>query len=174
MKGKRLNPRQQLFVMAFIVTGNATEAARTAGYKQTDKALCTTGQRMLGNASIVAAIDIAIDRAASQAGINPSKVVARLWHEARYYGEGSTQSARVGALKALSRILGMDRFTVTVEQGGGPPAHAAPEIRELLSALPEDKLKQFQEIMGLLAAAGKAKLIENPPQPKAIEEEAMK
>ena len=48
--------KQRLFVEAYLMTGNATEAARRAGYKGTDEALAVTGHRTLRNAKVQNAI----------------------------------------------------------------------------------------------------------------------
>jgi phage terminase small subunit len=44
-----LNPRQLAFVRAYAETGNATEAARRAGYAGDDATLGVTGHRLLKN-----------------------------------------------------------------------------------------------------------------------------
>lgn len=50
-----LTPKQQAFVEAFA--GNATEAARVAGYEGDDATLNVTGSRLLRNAKVRAAIE---------------------------------------------------------------------------------------------------------------------
>jgi phage terminase small subunit len=49
-----LNARQAAFVRAYAETGNATEAARRAGYTGTAHALEVTGSRLLRNAAVAA------------------------------------------------------------------------------------------------------------------------
>lgn len=44
---KKLTPKQQLFVSEYLKTGNATEAARKAGYKGNDKTLGQVGAENL-------------------------------------------------------------------------------------------------------------------------------
>ena len=50
-----LTAKQQAFVEAYA--GNATDAARKAGYTGNDKTLGVTGSRLLANASVAAAIN---------------------------------------------------------------------------------------------------------------------
>lgn len=54
---KKLNVRQQKFVAAYLRSGNATQAAREAGYSGSDVTLSTTGSRMLRNARVAAEIE---------------------------------------------------------------------------------------------------------------------
>lgn len=53
---KKLTPKQQLFVSEYLKTGNATEAARKAGYKGNDKTLGQVGAENLKKPGIARAI----------------------------------------------------------------------------------------------------------------------
>lgn len=64
-----LTPKQQAFVEAYA--GNATDAARKAGYTGNDKTLGVTGSRVLANASVLAAI------AARQAPARTARIATR-------------------------------------------------------------------------------------------------
>ena len=54
----KLTPKQALFVSEYLKTGNATEAVKKAGYAcKSDKAAGVQGARLLGNASVLRAIE---------------------------------------------------------------------------------------------------------------------
>ena len=57
MKEKKLTPKQLLFVSEYLKTGNATEAARRAGYKGNDKTLGQVGAENLKKPGILRAIE---------------------------------------------------------------------------------------------------------------------
>lgn len=58
MKEKKLTPKQQLFVSEYLKTGNATEAARRAGYAcKSSHAFEVQGNRLLRNAEVSRAIE---------------------------------------------------------------------------------------------------------------------
>lgn len=54
---KKLTPKQQLFVSEFLKTGNATEAARRAGYNGNEETLRSIGKENLTKPLIKRAID---------------------------------------------------------------------------------------------------------------------
>lgn len=54
---KKLTPKQQLFVSEYLKTGNATEAARKAGYKGNDVTLSSVGKENLRKPLISRAIE---------------------------------------------------------------------------------------------------------------------
>lgn len=54
---KKLTPKQQLFVSEYLKTGNATEAARKAGYKGNDKTLGQVGAENLKKPGISRVIE---------------------------------------------------------------------------------------------------------------------
>jgi len=56
MAEKKLTPKQARFVEAY--TGNATEAARLAGFKGDDATLAVQGGRLLRNAQVVTALKL--------------------------------------------------------------------------------------------------------------------
>ena len=53
---KTLTPRQEQFVENYVLCGNATEAARRAGYGE--RGAGVTATRLLKNANVLAAIDV--------------------------------------------------------------------------------------------------------------------
>ena len=52
-----LNERQRKFVERYMAHGNATQAARKAGYKGDEATLATAGWRLMRNAEVRAAIE---------------------------------------------------------------------------------------------------------------------
>lgn len=52
-KKKKLTPKQQRFVSEYLKTGNATEAARRAGYKGNDNTLAQVGNENLRKPNVV-------------------------------------------------------------------------------------------------------------------------
>lgn len=52
-KKKKLTPKQELFVSEYLKTGNATEAARRAGYKGNDNTLAQVGNENLRKPNVV-------------------------------------------------------------------------------------------------------------------------
>ena len=57
-KGEKLTLKQETFVSEYLKTGNATEAARRAGYQcKSDHAFEVQGNRLLRNAEVLRAID---------------------------------------------------------------------------------------------------------------------
>lgn len=57
MAKTELTPKQKAFVSAYVATGNATEAARRAGYSGSDKTLQVMGAKNISNAMVKQAID---------------------------------------------------------------------------------------------------------------------
>ena len=57
-KGEKLTLKQETFVSEYLKTGNATEAARRAGYQcKSDHAFEVQGNRLLRNAEVLRAIE---------------------------------------------------------------------------------------------------------------------
>lgn len=52
-KGEKLTPKQEIFVSEYLKTGNATEAARRAGYKGNDNTLGQVGNENLRKPKVV-------------------------------------------------------------------------------------------------------------------------
>jgi hypothetical protein len=163
--GRNLTPRQLKFIVTYVAMPNAAQAAREAGYSA--RTAEEQGCRLLRNVRVKAELDRRFAEDARQRGVTKEEIVAAHRREMYNFTDG-TPLTRIRAGEALSRLLGYNRFSVTVQHTGLPP-HASLEIRELLRSLPEDKLKQFEEIMGLLETASKAKLIEHEPTRRTAE-----
>lgn len=69
---KKLNPRQEKFVAAYVKEGNATVAAEKAGYQGDRGTLASTGSDLLRNPNVRAELDKALER------YSAAKVVERL------------------------------------------------------------------------------------------------
>lgn len=157
---RKINPQQLRFVLSFVTCTDATEAAKAAGYSA--KTAGQQGWQLLQKPLVAAEIQRRFKAIADGVEVRQRDVIAGLLREATYYGPGSTPGERRRAWRDIGLFLGMGKFTVTVNQQMTPP-HANPELRDLIRTLPADKLKQFHELMGLLAEARKAKLIEHEP-----------
>lgn len=71
-----LNPRQQRFVAEYLIDLNATQAAIRAGYSA--KTAHVNGPRLLGNASVAAAIERGKQKAANKLQITRERVLTEL------------------------------------------------------------------------------------------------
>jgi terminase small subunit-like protein len=162
-----LTARQLKFIVAYVAMPNATQAAREAGYSAGTAE--SQGSRLLSNVKIRAALDAAFAEDAKQRGVTKAEIVAAHRREMYNFVNGTPMS-RIRAGEALSRLLGYDRFTVTVQTDDRPARHEDPELKALIRTLPPDKLKQFQEIMEHLMKAQAAKQIEHAPVAPSIAE----
>lgn len=72
----KLTPRQQRFVEEYLVSLNATAAARRAGYSA--KTAEVQGPRLLGNVRVRAAVDAAMAKRGERALVTGDEVVAEL------------------------------------------------------------------------------------------------
>ena len=153
---KNLTTRQLKFIVAYVAMPNATQAAISAGYSR--RSAEVTGCQLIRNPKVKAELDRAFAEDAKQRGVTKGEIVAAHRREMYNFVDGTPMS-RIRAGEALSRLLGYDRFTVSV-QHPQLPAHERPELRALIRMLPPDKLRQFEEVMHLLAEA-EAKLIEH-------------
>lgn len=78
MSTHKLTELQRRFVEAYMgaAKGNATEAARIAGYKGDDKSLAATASRLLRNVKVLAAID---ERVASDPLVLDREKLQKFW-----------------------------------------------------------------------------------------------
>lgn len=111
-----LNSRQEAFIAEYCSNGfNATQAAASAGYKQPH----SQGSRLLEHVEISKAVEDFKAKGANRALVTVEDIVKGLMLEAQYNGEGSTQSARVAAWKALTDFTGgFDANTQKIQQSG--------------------------------------------------------
>ena len=105
-KGEKLTPKQQIFVSEYLKTGNATEAARRAGYKGNDKTLQSVGTENLLKPVIQGAIKEA-----------KSKVMDEAIVDAAFVLNGLKQVALAGMVKVPKRDMGGNQ---EVDSEGNP------------------------------------------------------
>jgi hypothetical protein len=160
----KFTPRQLKFIVAYVAMPNATQAAISAGYSR--RSAEVTGCQLIRNAKVKAELDRAFAEDAKQRGVTKDEIVATHRREMYNFVDGTPMS-RIRAAEALSRLLGYDRFTVTVQRPE-LPAHENPEMRAMLRQLPPEKLRAFEEAMDMLVKAQQAKQIDHtPPNPIA-------
>jgi phage terminase small subunit len=75
-KAKALTPRQQAFVQAYIVSLNATQAAKEAGYSE--KTAKSQGQRLLTNVDVADGITKAMKERANENKLDADRVLNEL------------------------------------------------------------------------------------------------
>lgn len=126
MTERPLTPRQQAFVAAYVgeAKGNATQAARLAGYSGSDATLAEQGRRTLGNAGVQHALDVFRMATSTERIMTAQQAAERL--SAIAWGEATDQrivggkddfveaelrvscSVQVEAIKALSKMRGYE------------------------------------------------------------------
>ena len=74
-KGEKLTLKQQAFVAEYLKCGNATEAARRAGYKGSDKTLKSIGTENLSKPVIQGTINAAKTKAMDEAIVDAAFVL---------------------------------------------------------------------------------------------------
>lgn len=137
-KGKKLNSKQQCFVLEYLVDLNATQAAIRAGYSA--KTAYSQGQRLLKDVELQGALQEAQQKRAEKVGLDAEWVVTRLQQvaercmqaepvmqfnhdtkEMEETGEYKFDSSGANkALDSLARHLGLfnDKVQVTGADGG--------------------------------------------------------
>ena len=101
----KLTQKQQRFVEEYLIDLNATQAAIRAGYSE--KTAKEIGAENLTKPNISKAIAEAQAKLSERTLVTQDMVVHGLLKEAKYVGEGSSHSARVGAWAHLGKHLGM-------------------------------------------------------------------
>lgn len=96
-----LNARQQAFVESY--TGNATDAARKAGYTGTDEALAVTGSRLLRNPKVREALEARQARATKRRIATLDEMQA--WWTASMEDTTLEMPARLKASELLGRSM---------------------------------------------------------------------
>lgn len=128
-----LTPKQKRFVEEYLIDLNATQAAIRAGYSE--KTAGQIGAEYLKKPHIGQAVAHGIMKASEKAEVSVQDVINGLAREAHYYGEGSTQSARVSAWGLLGKYHKM--FIDRIEA----------DITHSFSDLSDDELDQAIEDM---------------------------
>jgi phage terminase small subunit len=98
--------REAQFIEAYLANGhNAKEAAITVGYAESTAA--KRGSEMLQRPAVRTVIAKRHADIAEEVNLTVADVVAGLYEEATFKGEGSSHSARVSAWTAVGKHLGM-------------------------------------------------------------------
>lgn len=121
----KLTTKQRLFVEAYLAMPNATEAARTAGYKGNDVTLGAVGHENLKKPQIAALLQQRIDKAVMSA----DEVLSELAKIAK----GDHATYKSDKLKALELVgkhhkLFTDKTEITGKDGG--PIETATRVIE--------------------------------------------
>jgi len=75
---KPLTPRQQIFVREYLISSNATDAARKAGVTGTPHAIEVTASRLLRNAEVASAIAAAVKAQAKRVEVRADDILQEL------------------------------------------------------------------------------------------------
>ena len=104
MTAGKLTNKQAVFVAEYLISLNASDATRKAGYSP--KTAHRSGQENMQKPAIAAAIQKAKIEAAARCEITTDMVLRGLLAEATGKGEGSSHSARVAAWTQLGKHTG--------------------------------------------------------------------
>jgi len=99
-----MSPKRAAFVAEYLITLNATDAARKAGYKA--KRLDQQGYALLRIDEVAKAIAKAQAERAARVEITQDYVIKRLMIEAEREDKDSSHGARVSALGLLGKHVG--------------------------------------------------------------------
>lgn len=129
-----LTPRQQRFVDEFIVSGNAAEAARRAGYSE--RTARQIAAENLSKPDIKAAIAVARQREAAFWGIQKRDVLAALLGAIQLAREQHDPAAMIRGLVEIGKLLGYyDPEVVKV-----PLSEEAERLRQRYEAMSDEEL----------------------------------
>lgn len=115
---KPLTPRQAAFAMAYVETGNASEAYRRAyesSREWTQPAVAVEACRMLSNPNIALMVAELQERAAAVAVLNRAWVLQRLMRNADEAIKSNDMNASNKALELLGKVDVMGLFVERVE-----------------------------------------------------------
>jgi len=113
-KNKTLRQRKEEFVKHFMVTKNATEAAKRCGYSE--KSAYNQGYRLMKDDEIQKMLAIELEELKEMHLDDLDSIVDAMKDEALGKVPGHTAGSRVKALELLARHFGMldDRTTINV------------------------------------------------------------
>lgn len=146
MKTGQLTAKQAAFVREYLVSLNATDAARRAGYSE--KTAAEVGYENLRKPQIQDAVERALSERAARTELSADEIITGLRREANYQGEGSSHAARISAWGWLGKHLTMFSDRLDVRVGA----------IEKLATLTPDQMKALEELgdQELLAAIEEA------------------
>lgn len=96
-----MNHKRKTFIAEYLISGNATEAAKRAGYSA--RTAYSTGQRLLKNVEVMQEIQQKQNEALNKAEITVSEVVTLIKEIAV---SGKSETNRLRALDMLLKYLG--------------------------------------------------------------------
>lgn len=139
----QLSGKRARFVAHYLNNGNATEAAKLAGYSS--KSAYSQGSRLLKNAEIRAAVALVEQRAAERMDVSASWILDRLLLEATY--PLNSGGERISALQLLGKN---QRLFVDVSES--TVTHDVQALREYTPA----------QLRAMLAEATRQQALEAP------------
>jgi len=122
----RLSNRHFRFVDEYMINGNATHAAISAGYSE--RRARQTAHELLKREDIQAEIAARQARVSKEVDIGVKDILAGLHKEATLTGDGSTQGGRVSAWMGIAKCLGVEKLV----HAGDPDNPIVHEIRRLI------------------------------------------
>lgn len=160
-RSRKLTPRQQLFVEQYLLTLNATQAAKRSGYSE--RRAAELGYQLLRKATVQAAIAAAQQERSKRTEVSADFVIAKLVEEVNRPDDRTSPAARVKALELLARHLGMlvDRHE---HQHAGDPGFP---IHHSLEAITHDqRIARISEILALANRRRHAGLLDGRGTPR--------
>jgi phage terminase small subunit len=102
-----LTERRKRFVDAYLADPNGVQAARIAGYADSQRSLAVEASRLLTDADVLEHLGTAAYDAARAAELTPEYVIARFQDIADAGMDDGQLPAATAALRELARILGL-------------------------------------------------------------------
>ena len=131
---KTLTPRQEQFVENYVLCGNATEAARRAGYGE--RGAGVTATRLLKNANVLAAIDVLRAANAERFALSREAVIAELLAAIAVAKEQSNPQVVISGWREIAKMCG---FYQPVKHQVDIPRKQSDELRRF-EAMSDDEL----------------------------------
>jgi phage terminase small subunit len=144
-----LTPKQEAFVLAYIETGNASEAYRQAGYKAGNaKTTNEAASRLLKNSKVIARLNALREKHVERHEVTIDSLVAELEEARALAAKIEAPAAMVAATMGKAKLYGkvIDKNELTGKDGG--PIETA-------DASPRDEFAR--RIAGVSARLGEAK-----------------
>jgi phage terminase small subunit len=113
-KERPLNVRQKAFVDHYAACGNATQAARLAGYNGDDATLAVTGHDLLKHPKVAAALEARTQKTTAKR-IATAQQIQELWTEV-LNSPSASMADRLKASELLAKTQG--QFIKKVENSG--------------------------------------------------------
>lgn len=147
-----LTLKQQAWLNAYLEHGNATKAAREAGYSGGQGSLAAIGHENLNNPKIAEAIARFQHREAAQTGIGRAEVLSRAWQIAV-----SDQPNNVASLRL---IADMEGWIVRKHEVSGSVEHVTRSLASLTDQQLRAIIQQAQQPAAALPPATDGDFVE--------------